>query len=61
VAELSLADDDLVAAVVRHGRLVPVEGALELRVGDRVLVVTGPDGEAGVHGAFYPGTGVFSP
>jgi len=53
VAELSLPEGDLVAAVIRDGRPMPVDDALRLRVGDRVLVVTYPQGEALVHGAFY--------
>lgn len=54
VAELSLPEGALAAAVVRHGRPIAVHDALRLRVGDRVLLVTDPDGEALVHGAFYP-------
>lgn len=54
VTELSLPDSDTVAAVIRHGRAMPVEGSLRLAVGDRVLVVTDPGGEDAVHDAFYP-------
>jgi hypothetical protein len=45
---------DTVATVVRRGSTVPVNPALRLRTGDRVLVVTGPDGEKRIHDAFYP-------
>ena len=54
VAELSLPEGDLVAVVIRDGSPMPVDDALRLRVGDRVLVVTDPQGEALVHGVFYP-------
>jgi len=54
VAELGLARGDLVVAVVRHGRSIPTPAARQLRAGDRVLVLTPPDGEARVHHAFYP-------
>jgi trk system potassium uptake protein TrkA len=54
VADLGLADGDLVAAVVRRGRSVPAAEARRLRTGDRVLVVTDPDGEGRVQRAFYP-------
>ncbi|HUZ20307.1 MAG TPA: NAD-binding protein [Acidimicrobiales bacterium] len=54
VAELSLPRGELVAAVVRHGRPMPVDDAPRLRVGGRVLVVTDPEGESLVHGAFSP-------
>ena len=56
VAELDLPGDAIVTAVVREGRPLPAEEARRLRVGDRVLVVTGLDGEQRVHDAFYPGT-----
>ena len=61
VAELSLSDSDLVAALVRHGKPMSIDEATHLRVGDRVLVVTDPDGEARVHRAFYPDTEQSSP
>ena len=54
VADLALDRDDLAAAVVRHGRSISTAAARQLRAGDRVLVVTRPDGEARVHHAFYP-------
>jgi trk system potassium uptake protein TrkA len=54
VAELGLTHGDLVVAVVRHGRSIPTAAARQLRAGDRVLVLTPPDGEARVHHAFYP-------
>ena len=54
VAELGLGHDDLVVAVVRHGRSIPAEVARQLRAGDRVLVITPPDGEVRVHRALYP-------
>ena len=54
VAELALAEGDLVAAVIRRGRSMPAAEAQRLRSGDRVLVITGPDGEERVHHAFYP-------
>ena len=54
VADLRLPPGDTVATVVRRGSTVPVNPALRLRTGDRVLVVTGPDGEKRIHDAFYP-------
>ena len=56
VAELDLPPGAIVTAVVREGRPLPAGQARRLHVGDRVLVVTGPDGEQRVHDAFYPGT-----
>jgi len=55
IADLRLPPGDTVATVVRRGRTVPADPALRLRTGDRVLVVTSPDGEKRVHDAFYPG------
>lgn len=52
-SDLSLGDRDLVAAVVRHGRAVPVTDDLRFRPGDRALVVTDPEGEARIRRAFY--------
>jgi len=46
----------MVATVVRRGKTIWADPALRFRTGDRVLVVTGPDGEKRVHDAFYPGT-----
>jgi trk system potassium uptake protein TrkA len=57
IADLNLAPGDTVATVVRHGRTVRADPALRLRAGDRVLVVTSPDGEKRVHDAFYPQAG----
>ena len=54
VADLHLPPGDTVVTVVRRGRTVPADPALRFRTGDRVLVVTGPDGEKHVHDAFYP-------
>ena len=54
VADLRLPPGDTVATVVRRGSTVPVNPALRFRTGDRVLVVTGPDGEKRIHDAFYP-------
>lgn len=54
VADLHLPPGDTVATVVRRGSTVPVDPALRFRTGDRVLVVTGPDGEKRIHDAFYP-------
>ncbi len=54
VADLRLPPGDTVATVVRRGSTVPVDPALRFRTGDRVLVVTGPDGEKRIHDAFYP-------
>ncbi|HET9732385.1 MAG TPA: TrkA family potassium uptake protein [Acidimicrobiales bacterium] len=55
VAELPLPSGDLVAAVIPRGRPPrPVADTLPFKVGDRVLVVTRPNGEALVHAAFYP-------
>ena len=56
VAELDLPRGAVVTAIVREGTPLPAGQVRELRVGDRVLVVTGPDGEQRVHDAFYPGT-----
>ena len=55
VTELDLPSGAMVSAVVRHGKPVPAGEVHQLRVGDRVLVVTAPDGEQRVHEAFYPG------
>jgi len=40
-----------------RGRRRAAHPALRLRTGDRILVVTGLDGENHVHDAFYPRTG----
>jgi len=59
IADLPLAHGDLAAAVVRRGRPMPTDAAGHLRTGDRVLVLTKPDGEVRVHRAFSPdGPGV---
>jgi len=55
VADLNLPPGDTVATVVRRGRTVRADPALRFRTGDRVLVVTSPDGDRRVHDAFYPG------
>jgi trk system potassium uptake protein TrkA len=55
MADLRLPAGDIVATVVRHGKTVRADPALRFRTGDRVLVVTDPDGEKRVHDAFYPG------
>jgi trk system potassium uptake protein TrkA len=57
VRELVLPAGDLVAAVIRHGGAMPAEEALRLAAGDRLLVLTGPDGEAALYRAFYPDAG----
>ncbi|MBO0893488.1 MAG: TrkA family potassium uptake protein [Acidimicrobiales bacterium] len=59
-AELSFSGHDFLAAVVRQGRPVPVDGRLRFRHGDRALVITDLQGEERVRHAFYPG-GVQSP
>lgn len=51
-AELGLARTDLVVSVVRDGHPLPVDGELRLRAGDRVLVVTDPNGASRVGRAF---------
>jgi trk/ktr system potassium uptake protein len=56
VTELGLPRGAVVTAIVRAGTPLPAGQARQLRVGDRVLVVTAPDGEQSVHDAFYPGT-----
>jgi trk/ktr system potassium uptake protein len=56
IAELALPCGAIVTAVVREGTPLPARQARQLRIGDRVLVVTSPDGEQRVHDAFYPGT-----
>ncbi len=61
VAELDLPRGAIVTAVVRDGKPLPAEQAHQLRIGDRVLVVTVPDGEQRVHDAFYPGTDMSPP
>ncbi len=53
--QLGLSDHDLVAAVVRRGQPIPVDEGLRLAVGDRVLVLTDPAGDARVHLAFCRG------
>ncbi len=57
VAELRLGDGDLVAAVIRAGRPMPVAGSLRLRAGDRVLVVTGPGRRRGRPQSLLPRRG----
>ena len=52
--ELALRPSDLVAAVLRSGKALTVDGTLQFAAGDSVLVVTEPDGEARVRAAFYP-------
>lgn len=54
VADLHLAAGDTVVTVVRRGRTVRADPGFRFRTGDRVLVVTGPDGEKRIHDAFYP-------
>ncbi|MDA8312332.1 MAG: TrkA family potassium uptake protein [Actinomycetota bacterium] len=54
VTDLGLDRHDLAAAVIRHGRSIPTTAARQLRVGDRVLVITRPGGEDGVQRVFYP-------
>ncbi len=56
VAELDLPRGAVVTAIVRAGTTLPAGQARQLRIGDRVLVVTGPDDEKRVHDTFYPGT-----
>lgn len=56
VAELDLPRGAVVTAIVRAGMTLPAGRARHLRVGDRVLVVTGAEDEQRVHDAFYPGT-----
>jgi trk/ktr system potassium uptake protein len=53
-AELELPPGALVTAVVRDGKPVPGDQAVRFQVGDRVLVVTGSDGERRIHETFYP-------
>lgn len=57
VADLDLPGGTIITAVVRNGHPLPAGQASQLRIGDRVLVVTAPDGEQRVHDAFYPGAG----
>ncbi len=54
VADLHLPPGVTVVTVVRHGRTIRADPALRFRTGDRVLVVTGADGENRIHDAFYP-------
>jgi len=61
VAELDLPGGAVVTAVVRQGKPLPANQARHLQVGDRVLVVTGPENEQRIHDAFYPGTGTPPP
>jgi len=53
-AQAPLARSDLVAALVRTGRPMPIDDTIVFQVGDRVLVVTDPDGESRIHAAFHP-------
>jgi len=53
-AELDLPSSAMVTAVVRAGKPLPANQASKLRVGDRVLVVAGPENEQRIHDAFYP-------
>jgi trk system potassium uptake protein TrkA len=55
-AELDLPSGTMVTAVVRAGKPLPADQAPRFRIGDRVLVVTSPEGEQRVHDAFYPAT-----
>lgn len=57
VGDLALPPGDVVVAVIRNGGTMPAGDALRVAAGDRLLVVTAPDGEAGVRGAFYPDAG----
>lgn len=52
--ELALGQTDVVAVVIRSGQALAVDGDLRLARGDSVLVVTEPDKEEDVRGAFYP-------
>jgi trk/ktr system potassium uptake protein len=61
VAELGLPRGAVVTAIVRAGTPLPARQARQLRVGDRVLVVTAPNEEQRVHDAFYPGTATSAP
>ncbi|HLI39044.1 MAG TPA: TrkA family potassium uptake protein [Streptosporangiaceae bacterium] len=54
IAGLHLRPGDTVATVIRRGKTLHADPALRLRTGDRILVVTGPDGENHVHDTFYP-------
>ena len=56
VAELDLPGGTIVTAVVRDGKPIPADQALQFRIGDRILAVTSPDGEQRIHDTFYPGT-----
>ena len=53
-AELDLPSGAMVTALVRAGKPLPADQAPQFRIGDRVLVVTSPEGEQRVHDAFYP-------
>jgi trk system potassium uptake protein TrkA len=55
-AELDLPSSAMVTAVVRAGKPLPADQARRFRIGDRVLVVSSPEGEQRVHDAFYPPT-----
>lgn len=61
VADLDLPVGTMITAVVRNGQPVPAGQASQLRIGDRVLVVTAPDGEQRVHDAFYSVSGTPQP
>jgi trk system potassium uptake protein TrkA len=54
VTDLPLACGDVVAAVVRRGRSMPVAEVQRLRSGDRVLLLTDHDGEERIQRSFYP-------
>lgn len=52
LSELGLAEGDIVAAVIRHGRHLKVEDNLRLGLADRVLLLTDEKGEERVQAAF---------
>jgi potassium/hydrogen antiporter len=43
IRELDLGEDAWVSLVIRHGQLVPVQGATRLAAGDEVVVLTDPE------------------
>jgi potassium/hydrogen antiporter len=43
IGELDLGEDAWISLVIRHGQLVPVQGATRLQAGDEVVVLTDPE------------------
>jgi potassium/hydrogen antiporter len=64
IGDLDLGEDAWISLVIRHGQLVPVQGATRLAAGDEVVVLTDPQRTpdlAPVFNAARPGTGDTGP